>query len=66
MTTETTQEAPAVTVCKRCRRPIVRCETLPAHFGCSSAHGWIHSEPRTHACEPRSDGPYAVPAGSTP
>lgn len=46
---------------KRCRKPIVRCETLPAHCGCSSAYGWIHANEGAHACEPRADGPYAQP-----
>ncbi len=47
---------------KRCGKPIIRCETLPPHFGCSSAYGWIHANGGAHACEPRSDGPYAQPA----
>lgn len=45
----------------RCRKPIVPCVTLPSHFGCSSAYGWIHANGGAHACEPRSDGPYALP-----
>lgn len=45
----------------KCGKAIVRCETLPAHFGCSSARGWIHVGIGTHACEARSDGPYAQP-----
>jgi hypothetical protein len=45
----------------KCGRAIVRCETLPAHFGCSSARGWLHVGAGAHACEARSDGPYAEP-----
>lgn len=47
--------------CKHCKKPIIRCDVLPSHFGCSSAYGYIHDNPRAHACEPRSDGPYAQP-----
>ena len=47
--------------CKHCKKRIIRCETLPSHFGCSSARGYVHVNPRAHACEPRSDGPYAEP-----
>ena len=52
-----------VSRCKqpKCGKAVVRCETLPAHFGCSSARGWIHVGAGAHACEPRSDGPYAQP-----
>jgi hypothetical protein len=40
---------------------IVRCETLPSHFGCSSALGYVHMDPRAHACSPVGRS-YAAPA----
>jgi hypothetical protein len=46
--------APAVVSCKNCRKPIVRCETLPSHCGCSSAYGWIHAGGGAHDCIRRS------------
>ena len=48
--------------CEHCKKPIVRCESVPEHIGCSSAYGFIHEDTRAHACKPRSDGPYAEPA----
>jgi hypothetical protein len=45
----------------KCGRAIVRCETLSSHIGCASAQGWIHVYSSAHACEPRSDVPYAAP-----
>lgn len=50
--------------CKHCRKPIVRCDSVPGqHIGCSSGHGWIHSNPEQwgHSCQPRSGAPYALP-----
>lgn len=49
--------------CWHCRKPIVRCGTVPPHAGCGSGHGWIHSNPEQwgHSCEPRSGAPYAQP-----
>ena len=51
--------------CKHCKKPIIPCESVPAHFGCSSARGFLHADQRAHACEPRSDGPYATPEAAT-
>jgi hypothetical protein len=49
--------------CWHCRKPIARCDSLPSHIGCSSGHGWIHTNPEQwgHDCEPRSGPPYARP-----
>jgi hypothetical protein len=47
--------------CKHCNKPIIRCESVPSHFGCSSARGYLHDGTRAHGCKPRSDGPYAEP-----
>jgi hypothetical protein len=51
-------------MCKHCRRPIIRCDTVRSHAGCGSGYGWIHSDPEQwgHSCEPRSGAPYAQPA----
>jgi hypothetical protein len=52
-----------VSRCKhpKCGKAIARCDTLSAHFGCSSARGWIHVGVGAHACEARFDGPDAEP-----
>jgi len=55
---------PMTSDCRNCGKPIIPCESIPAHFGCSSACGFLHVDPRAHACEPRSDGPYAQPSSS--
>lgn len=49
--------------CKHCRKPIVLCASVPAHAGCGSGYGWIHSNPEQwgHGCQPRSGAPYAQP-----
>lgn len=48
------EHSPPVTpeaTCRYCRRPILRCDTLPSHCGCSSGWGWIHAEPWWgHSC----------------
>jgi hypothetical protein len=31
--------------CKHCRKPIIRCGSVPVHAGCGSGYGWIHSNP---------------------
>lgn len=50
--------------CRHCRKPIIRCDTVPSHTGCGSGYGWIHSNPDQwgHSCQPRSSAPYAQPA----
>ena len=47
--------------CRHCQKPIIRCESVPVHIGCSSAYGFVHADTRFHTCEPRSNGPYAQP-----
>lgn len=48
--------------CKHCQKPITHCGKRAPHTGCSSSLGWIHDNGGGHACEPRSDGPYATPS----
>lgn len=50
--------------CKHCRKPIVRCDSVPSPAGCGSGYGWIHSNPEQwgHSCRPRSSAPYALPS----
>ena len=48
--------------CRHCRKPLVRCDTLPSHIGCSSAYGWIHGDGGRHACFRTSGFSYAEPA----
>lgn len=48
--------------CRDCKRPIIACDTLPSHVGCSSGYGWIHAEPHWgHSCGPLSKRQYARP-----
>ena len=56
-------EAAAGDTCWHCRKPIVRCDSVPYHIGCGPGHGWIHTNPEQwgHSCEPRSGHPYARP-----
>jgi hypothetical protein len=49
------------TKCRHCKKPVVRCETLPSHIGCSSAYGWIHAGGGRHACFRTSGFSYAEP-----
>lgn len=48
--------------CKNCARPLVRCDSLPSHGGCSSAAGWIHEIGWVHACRSGPAGSYAYPS----
>jgi hypothetical protein len=63
LTAEGAEVDPTAVVCRHCRKPIVRCDTVPSHIGCGSAHGWIHTNPEQwgHSCEPRWTAPYAQP-----
>ena len=54
--------APEVRRCKHCKKPVIRCESVPVHIGCSSGRGFVHAGTRAHGGEPRSGGPYAEPA----
>jgi hypothetical protein len=54
--------------CRYCRRPIVACDTVPSHVGCSSGYGWIHAEPWWgHSCQrPGKYSQYARPDAPAP
>lgn len=66
MTADITPQSPAQVAgetCRHCHRPVIRCDSLPSHCGCSSGYGWIHAEPWWgHSCRrPGQFSQYARP-----